>query len=341
MSYEIRTPRSGLSADKVFVSAGGEGKRIYASPLARRRARELNIDYTALSGSGPKGRVIEKDVLTEKAREEAARAAAPACRTAEDFNIGSAGLRRRVLAQDIYGYLENSREKPSDGERREVSEAMSGMRRAIAKNMLGSHLTSPSVTINSDVDMSAAGELRAQLKANGIKVSYTDVLVKLVSMALLEHPDLNCSIKDESIVYKHYVNMGVAVALNDGLVVPNIKNSDRKSLAEISAELKKLAALAREGGLGMDDMRGGTFTITNLGMYGIDSFTPIINQPETAILGVTAIKEKALAIDGKLAIRPVMTLCLTFDHRAVDGAAAARFLQRVKELLERPALTLA
>ena len=218
---------------------------------------------------------------------------------------------------------------------------MNGMRKAIAKNMLNSHMTSPTVTANLSVDMSAMKGYREQLKAKEIKVSYTDLLVKFVAKALTEYPLLNCSVEDNQIRYKHYVNMGVAVALDNGLVVPNVTDADKKSLTEISAEIKELAKLAREGGLPMEKLRGGTFTITNLGMYGIESFTPIINQPEVDILGVTTMEDRAVVRGGEIVIRPMMTLSLTFDHRVVDGSVAAEFLQRVKNLLENPALMLA
>ena len=163
----------------------------------------------------------------------------------------------------------------------------------------------------------------------------------MVAVALTEFPLLNCSVEDNKIIYKHYVNMGVAVALDNGLVVPNIPDADKKSLTEISAEVKELAKLAREGGLPMDRLKGGTFTITNLGMYGIESFTPIINQPEVAILGVNTMEDKVVVVDGEICVRPIMNLSLTADHRVVDGSVAAQFLQRVKKLMEKPALLLA
>ena len=202
-------------------------------------------------------------------------------------------------------------------------------------------MTSPTVTANLSVDMSAMKGYREQLKAKEIKVSYTDLLVKFIAKALTEFPLLNCSVEDNKIIYKHYVNMGVAVALDNGLVVPNVTDADKKSLTEISAEVKELAKLAREGKLPMEKLKGGTFTITNLGMYGIESFTPIINQPEVAILGVTTMEDRAVVRGGEIVIRPMMTLSLTFDHRVVDGSVAAEFLQRVKALLENPALMLA
>ena len=218
---------------------------------------------------------------------------------------------------------------------------MSGMRKAIARNMQASHMTSPTVTYQISVEMDAMRAYRAQLKENDIKVSYTDLLVKFVSKALTEFPLLNCSIEGDELIMKNYVNMGVAVALENGLVVPNIPNADKKGLAQISAELKELSEAARSGNLSGDKLTGGTFTITNLGMYGIESFSPIINQPEVAILGVNAMEEKVVVRKGEQVIRLMMTLSLTADHRAVDGAVAAQFLHRVKTLLENPALMLA
>ena len=190
-------------------------------------------------------------------------------------------------------------------------------------------------------DVTELARLRARLKADDIKVSYTDILVKLVAVALREFPLLNCSVDGDNIIYKNYVNMGVAVALDNGLVVPNVRDADKKGLREISAEVKELANLARTGGLPMDRLSGGTFTITNLGMYGIESFSPIINQPEVAILGVNTIVEKPVVIDGEICVRPILNLSLTADHRVVDGSVAAQFLQRVKKLIECPALVLA
>jgi pyruvate dehydrogenase E2 component (dihydrolipoamide acetyltransferase) len=218
---------------------------------------------------------------------------------------------------------------------------MSGMRKAIAKNMLASVQTSPTVTFNLGIDMTEMKHYREQLKAKEIKVSYTDLLVKFVAKALTEFPLLNCSVQDNKIIYKHYVNMGVAVALDNGLVVPNIQDADKKSLTQISAEVKEMAKQAREGKLPPERLQGGTFTITNLGMYGIESFTPIINQPEVAILGVNTMEDKVVVRNGEMCIRPIMNLSLTADHRVVDGSVAAEFLQRVKSLMENPALILA
>ena len=326
------------------------GVRVIASPAAKKLAKELGIDIALVTGTGPKGRITEDDVKNYKpapaapAVEEAPKVKASplAAAVASDLGIDleKVGAKDRVLAEDILRYLESTREKAEE-EKRDEYVPMTGMRKAIAKNMLNSHMTSPTVTANLSVDMSAMKAYREELKSKDIKVSYTDLLVKFIAKALTEYPLLNCSVEDNKIHYKHYVNMGVAVALDNGLVVPNVTDADKKTLQEISAEVKELAKLAREGGLPMEKLRGGTFTITNLGMYGIESFTPIINQPEVAILGVTTMEDRVVVRDGQIVVRPMMTLSLTFDHRVVDGSVAAEFLQRVKTLLEKPSLMLA
>ena len=323
------------------------GERVVASPRAKKLAREKGIDIALVTGTGPNGRVTEEDVENYKAApaapaEPAVKASPLAAKVAADAGIDLADVPNhgRVLAQDILSYLENSREKGAAAERGETV-AMNGMRKAIAKNMLNSHMTSPTVTFNLGVDMTAMKDYREQLKGKDIKVSYTDLLVKFVAKALTEYPLLNCSVADNKIIYKHYVNMGVAVALDNGLVVPNVPDADKKSLTQIHDEVKDLAEKARSGGLPMEALKGGTFTITNLGMYGIESFSPIINQPEVAILGVTTMEDKVVVRNGEMVIRPIMNLSLTADHRVVDGSVAAEFLQRVKTLLENPALMLA
>lgn len=168
------------------------------------------------------------------------------------------------------------------------------------------------------------------------RLSYTEILMKAVAAALASHPSVNASLQGDTILFHEYVNIGLAVSIPDGLVVPVVKNADQKGLAQLTAECKDLAMRARENKLLPDDMSGGTFTISNLGMYAIDAFTPIINQPESAILGVGRIQEKPVGTDGNIVLRPMMTLSLSFDHRVIDGAPAAHFLQDVKELLEKP-----
>ncbi len=341
------------AAPAASAPARAPGERVLASPAAKKLARELGIDLALVPGTGPKGRVTEDDVKNFKSApppappappaEPAVKASPLAAKVAADIGLDLKDVpaHGRVLAADILAAVQKGGSAPAEEAPREETVPMSGMRKAIARNMLNSHMTSPTVTFNLGIDMTELKRLREQLKGEEIKVSYTDILVKVVAVALTEFPLLNCSVEDNKIIYKHYVNMGVAVALDNGLVVPNIPDADKKSLTEISAEVKELAKLAREGGLPMDRLKGGTFTITNLGMYGIESFTPIINQPEVAILGVNTMEDKVVVVDGEICVRPIMNLSLTADHRVVDGSVAAQFLQRVKKLMEKPALLLA
>ena len=182
-------------------------------------------------------------------------------------------------------------------------------------------------------------QLREELKSTA-KITYTDILVKILARALLEFPLLNSSIVGTDIVTRNYVNIGVAVALPDGLIVPVVKFANKKDLGAISSEIKNLAEKARTNELETDEITGGTFTITNIGMFGMESFTPIINQPEVAILGINTIIDTPMVVDGQVVIKPMMNLSLTADHRVVDGSVAAAFVARLKELIEKPGLLL-
>ena len=328
------------------------GERVLASPAAKKLAKELGIDIALVPGTGPKGRITEEDVKNykpaapaapEQPEEPKVKASPLAAKVAADIgvDISSVAAHGRVLAADILAAVSKGGAAPADEKPREEVVPMNGMRKAIARNMQNSHMTSPTVTFNLGIDMTELKRLRDQLKSGDVKVSYTDILVKVVAHALTEFPVLNCSVEDNKIIYKHYVNMGVAVALDNGLVVPNVRDADKKTLTQISKEVKELADLAREGKLPMDALTGGTFTITNLGMFGIESFSPIINQPEVAILGVNTMQDKVVVVDGEICVRPIMNLSLTADHRVIDGSTAAQFLQRVKKLMENPALLLA
>lgn len=322
--------------------------RVVASPAAKKLARELGVELAEVPGTGPGGRITEEDVKKFKAApppppaEPGPKASPLAAKAAAELGLELKDVPHkggRILAADILAAA--SRGAAPEAQPREETKPMTGMRKAIARNMQNSHMTSPTVTFNLGCDVTELAKLRARLKADDIKVSYTDILVKLVAVALREFPLLNCSVDGDNIIYKNYVNMGVAVALDNGLVVPNVRDADKKGLREISAEVKELANLARTGGLPMERLSGGTFTITNLGMYGIESFTPIINQPEVAILGVNTIEDKVVVVDGEICVRPILNLSLTADHRVVDGSVAAQFLQRLKKLIECPALALA
>lgn len=316
---------------------------IVATPRARAVAKELGVDLAQVSPSGPNGRIVERDVQSYHQQAQRTKVSPLAARAANDLQIDLGRICKddRVMMEDLLTYVNGAISTEEERPMREERRPMNGMRRAIAQNMLASHMASPTVTYDISVDMSAMKRCKTQLAAGGLKVSYTDLLVKIVAKALTEFPLLNCSVDGNEIIFKHYVNMGVAVALEEGLVVPNISDADKKGLAAISQELRELSEAAREGRLPMDKMSGGTFTITNLGMFGIESFSPIINQPEVAILGVNAMEERKVVRNGEEAILPMVRLSLTADHRVVDGAVAARFLQRIKHLVENPAVLLA
>ncbi|NLG87578.1 MAG: 2-oxo acid dehydrogenase subunit E2 [Firmicutes bacterium] len=331
-----------------------ETERVRATPAAKRRARESGIDLAKVPGSGPGGRITESDVENYLAQQKAVPPAADkeqveftsadklpvkatptAAKLAQELGIDLAELaqERRLTKRDVLVAALLAEE----GDEERVP--LAGMRRVIARRMSDSWSIAPHVTINMEVDMDQARVIRQEFNADcpsDEKISYNDLIVKAAAQALTEYPALNGSITKDEIIYHHFVHVGVAVALDDGLIVPVVRHADKKSLREVAQEVKDLAQRARSGNLSPDEVTGSTFTITNLGMYGVDSFTPIINQPESAILGVGVIKERPVVVDGTVVVRPMMTLSLSFDHRLVDGSVAAEFLRRVRELLENP-----
>lgn len=214
------------------------------------------------------------------------------------------------------------------------------LRRKIAERLSQSHLTALHVTMTMTVDMTKARAFRTALRevANrrGVRVSYTDILVKAVTEAIAKHPTFNSNLDGDAIKLIGEVNIGIAVAIESGLVVPVVREATKKSLFDIASARTQLIEKARNGTLSLQDVVGGTFTVTNLGMFGVETFTPIINPPQSAILGVGSMAERAVAIDGQLAVRLTMPLSLSFDHRIIDGAEAALFLQTLKGLLEAP-----
>jgi len=228
---------------------------------------------------------------------------------------------------------------------RETREKMSTRRKRIAEHLLEAQHATAHLTTFNEIDMSAVSSLRERVKERvekerGVKLSFMPFFVKAACQALAAYPVVNAQIDGESIVYKHYVNMGIAVASDAGLVVPNIKDADRKGMVEVSSDIVALAKRARDGKLTMDDLTGGTFTITNGGVFGSLVSTPIINYPQVAILGLHKIQERPVAIDGKVEIRPMMYVALSYDHRIIDGQQAVLFVVRIKELMEDPATML-
>jgi pyruvate dehydrogenase E2 component (dihydrolipoamide acetyltransferase) len=277
------------------------GGRVKASPLARRIARERGVDLAALRGTGPEGRIVAEDV--ERAETVPAPVAAPV--------------------------------PPGEVERRELT----GTRKTIARRLTEAWQI-PVFQLQASADMTRVGSLVARLREEGTKVTITDVLTKVCAAGLLRHREVNAQWTDEAILVFPTANIGLAVATPQGLIVPVIRSAERLRLNEIAAARSDLVARAREGKLRRADLEDGTFTISNLGMYRVESFTAVLNPPQAAIVAVGAIEDRVVPLDGELVIRPMMTLTATFDHRAVDGAPAAEFLQTVKELLEEPALML-
>lgn len=329
---------------------------IFFTPRARTRAKELDINYKSVSGSGPEGLIIEKDILYAAAHQ--APLISPlakklsALHHIDPLSVKGSGFRNKVMADDIRNACDPSETPkeaaPAGGKSPETAEDLtlrgeipfSGMRRLIADKMQDSLLTMAQANHRVTVDMSEAVRLREQLKSCEIKVSYNDLVVRCTAKALGEHPVMNSTMGDTSILLKKEINIGVAVATEKGLLVPVIKHADKKTLSEIADESKDLAARTKSGRLLPEEMSGGTFTVTNLGMFGIESFTAIINKPEAGILAVGKIEKQPAVRDDQIVIRPLMQLSLTYDHRIIDGAPAAAFLSRIRQLLENPGLLL-
>jgi pyruvate dehydrogenase E2 component (dihydrolipoamide acetyltransferase) len=281
-------------------SARSDG-RIKASPLARRIARERSIDLASVAGTGPDGRIVAEDV--ERAAASPTPVHAPA---------GAAPLEAEIVP-------------------------LTSLRKTIARRLTEAW-AAPAFQISMSADMTRAQELHARLRDQGVSV--TDILTKLAAIALLRHREVNAHFADDELRIFPSAHIGLAVATERGLIVPVQREVERKSLVQIAAERKEIVQRTREGKLAQEDLEGGTFTISNLGMYGVEMFTAVLNPPQAAILAVGAIEEKPVVENGDFAARPLMAMTLTCDHRAVDGAKAAEFLRELKTLLEEPGLAL-
>jgi pyruvate dehydrogenase E2 component (dihydrolipoamide acetyltransferase) len=312
------------------------GGRIKASPLARRIARETGVELSALSGSGPGGRIVRADVQAAGdaaslrgggAAEAPAASSAPA--TPPSSVTGAA-----AAAAPALGLADVTKAK---GET--TTESLNRMQQTIARRMAESKATIPDFTLQSDVDMQECVRLREELKRISASEAptYNDMVVKASALALREHPRANGSYKDGALQLHSRVNVGVAVAANDALVVPTVFDADAKALGEIARETRALAARVRDASITPPELGGGTFTVSNLGMYGVKSFTAIINPPQAAILSVGSVEQRVVVRDGQLVARHTMTLTLVCDHRILYGADAAQFLARIRELLQAPA----
>jgi pyruvate dehydrogenase E2 component (dihydrolipoyllysine-residue acetyltransferase) len=348
--------------------------RLFASPRARKTAREKGVDLAQVTGSGPGGRIVERDVLRLHDVLAARTKATPlAAKAAEALGVdlaavGGTGVSGRIMKADVEAAvpppvaeaiptawpIPAPAAAPMAGTPESVP--VTGLRRIIAERMAASHHTTARVTLVTETDATAFVEAREQIKTAveaewGFAPGYNDLLGVIVARALREFPYMNARLSPDPqsgtggqvIERLPFVNLGMAVDTDRGLLVPVIRNADQQGLRAFGTEFRALVERARAGKALPDDLSGGTFTITNLGMYDVDAFTPIINLPEAAILGVGRIQPKPVVRDvasGQIVVRQMWTLSLAFDHRLVDGAPAARFLQRIKQLIENPYLLL-
>jgi pyruvate dehydrogenase E2 component (dihydrolipoamide acetyltransferase) len=337
-TYEVEAPASGVLR-KILAEEGTDMP--VAGTLGIITAPDEELPEIEVAAAPPAVEAEEAVAVPErklKERIERRIIASPAAkRLAMEHGIDLTQIRGsgpdgRIVEEDVRRLIEEMTTMPR------VREAipLTGIRKTAAERVSLSAQTAPQSTITMEVNMSNAAKLREK-----VGVSYTDMLVKAVAKALTEHPIINSTLEREQIKIFAGVNIGVAVATEMGLIVPVIHNANEKSLKEISSMLKELVAKAKQSKLAKEELTGGTFTITNLGMYGVDVFTPIINPPETAILGVGRVAEKPLVVEEQIVVRPLMQLSLTFDHRVVDGAPAAQFLQKIKKFLENPNASLA
>lgn len=320
-----------------------EGERVFITPRAKELAIEKGIDYKTIKGSGEDGLIIEADIKNAKVDDVKVTplAAKDAAKAGVDLHaVTGTGFGGKIRRSDIAAAIANgtlATVAPMDDE----VVPMSGMRKAIAKNMMASLSETAQAKVLLSVDMTKAMEIREAFKKADKKVSYNDILMKACAVALEEFPIMNASMDGDNIIYHHYCNLGLAVAVgDDGLIVPNVKHAELLKLEEISKVSAELVDKARNGKLKPDEYKGGTFTITSLGMFGVEEFTAVINPPECAILAVGTITKTPVVVNDEIVVRPIMKLSLTFDHRMVDGGPAAKFLNRVKSLLENPFLML-
>jgi 2-oxoglutarate dehydrogenase E2 component (dihydrolipoamide succinyltransferase) len=330
----VTTP---AAAEEDADGAGG-GR---AAPAVRRLAEEHHIDLNSVTGTGPGGRVTREDVLIVAARQavQAAPTAAtpiPAQPYAPDAPPVSA-----PTAVPSPGPALVPGATVTAADRREERKRFSRRRQTIANRLVEAQQTAAMLTTFNEVDMSAVMDLRARRKEafkerHGVNLGYMSFFTKAVVGALKAFPEMNSELQGDELVLKKYYDIGVAVSTEEGLVVPVIRDADRKTFAEIEQEIAALATKAREGKLALSEIQGGTFTITNGGIYGSLNSTPILNVPQVGILGMHAIQERPVARDGQIVIRPMMNLAVSYDHRVIDGATAVQYLVKIKQLIEDP-----
>ena len=314
------------AAPKAAAAPTEDGARIFASPLARRIAASKGIDLAALSGSGPRGRIVKADV--ENAKPGVAKpAAAPVAGAASGVGLGVAALPDARMFYKAGEY----EEIPHDS-----------MRKAIAKRLTSAKALIPHYYLTIECNLTSLMATRAALNAAAgknaaYKLSVNDFVVKASAMALMKHPDVNASWTDTAILRHKHADVGIAVAIPSGLITPIVFAAETKGLAAISNEVKELAVKAKDKKLKPNEYEGGGFSVSNLGMFGVQSFTSIINPPQSCIIAVGVGEERAIVVDGKIQVATMMTVTMSCDHRVVDGATGAKFLQTFKQFIEEPA----
>jgi len=343
---EAAEPASGRPAPTP-AEPPAQKKFVPATPAARRLARELGVELASVAGSGPNGRITEADV--KRFHEE--RPPAPKITPVAAEMIRQAGLDiasiegtgegTRITKKDVQRFLDLK--KHEDVTPAVNTMAFNGIRRSIAENMHASLHNTAQLTMFTEVDVTEMIRFRDMLREeykqdDTVRISDNDAIILATSRALKQHPIMNSTLIGEEILLHDSVHIGIAVALSEGLIVPVLRDADQKNLFEIAGEARELARKARKGTLTVDEVTGGTFTISNVSMFQVDGLTPILKSPETGILGVGRVKAKPAVYNGEIAIRSMMFLNLTFDHQIVDGAPAAEFLQTVARYLENPYL---
>ena len=309
-------PAPAHSAPRAPVAAPTDGRRPRSSPLARRLASERGIELSRLTGSGPGGRIVKKDI--ENAPKEAPQAQAPAAAAAKPAKEAP----QRFITRD--------------GDYQDI--ALSQIRKTIARRLSESIGPIPTFYLTAEFDAEKAASLRSELKEFGddYKISFNDIVIKAVANALSDHPEVNAHWMGDHIRHFNRVHVGMAVAIPEGLITPVIFDADRKSVGQISSEAKALAGLARQRKLTPEQYTGSTFSVSNLGMFGIDQFTAIINPPEAGILAIGTSEEKLVVVNGEPVVRNRVRVTMSCDHRIIDGAVGAKFLQTLRRLIENP-----
>ncbi|UYO36626.1 2-oxo acid dehydrogenase subunit E2 [Bacillus zhangzhouensis] len=330
------------TASSSSTEAGKTDEKVRATPAARKMAKDHHVAIHEVSGTGPKGRVQKRDVeaavhSSEKDQRVSPLAEKVAAREGINLaNVAGSGAHGKIMKSDVTAAAVQTAESSPV-----KIQKLAGMRKVIADRMSQSAFTAPHVTLTSEIDMTKAKEVRKQLlpaieKETGYRLSFTEIIIHAVSNVLTRHSHINMTFEQNELHFHDDVHIGLAVAVKDGLMVPVISHANQKGLKQLTKEAKEIGRNARDQKLLPDQLKGSTFTISNLGMYAIDTFTPIINQPEVAILGVGRIQEKPVVVDGDIQVRPMMGVSLSFDHRVVDGAPAAAFLTDLKKVLEQP-----